>query len=47
MSTAIVTGSGGLIGCASVQHFAPAGFDVLALCERIAGRKLDWRRSAK
>jgi CDP-paratose 2-epimerase len=31
MPTAIVTGSGGLIGSASVQHFVGAGFDVIGL----------------
>jgi CDP-paratose 2-epimerase len=31
MPTAIVTGSGGLIGSESVQHFVEAGFDVIGL----------------
>ncbi len=31
MPTAIVTGSGGLIGSESVQHFVRAGFDVIGL----------------
>ena len=31
MPTAIVTGSGGLIGSESVQHFARAGYDVVGL----------------
>src|SRR5690242_16300956 len=31
MATAIVTGSGGLIGSQSVQHFVQAGYDVLGL----------------
>jgi CDP-paratose 2-epimerase len=31
MPTAIVTGSGGLIGSESVQHFVEAGFDVVGL----------------
>jgi CDP-paratose 2-epimerase len=31
MPTAIVTGSGGLIGSESVQHFVQAGFDVIGL----------------
>jgi len=31
MPTAIVTGSGGLIGSESVQHFAEAGYDVIGL----------------
>jgi CDP-paratose 2-epimerase len=31
MSTAIVTGSGGLIGSESVAHFVEAGFDVIGL----------------
>jgi CDP-paratose 2-epimerase len=31
MATAIVTGSGGLIGSESVRHFAESGFDVLGL----------------
>jgi CDP-paratose 2-epimerase len=31
MSTAIVTGSGGLVGSESVQHFVHAGFDVVGL----------------
>jgi CDP-paratose 2-epimerase len=31
MPTAIVTGSGGLIGSESVQHFIEAGFDVIGL----------------
>jgi CDP-paratose 2-epimerase len=31
MPTAIVTGSGGLIGSESVRHFAEAGFDVVGL----------------
>src|SRR5215217_7525261 len=31
MPTAIVTGSGGLIGSESVKHFVEAGFDVVGL----------------
>ncbi len=31
MATAIITGSGGLIGSQSVQHFARAGYDVIGL----------------
>ena len=31
MATAVVTGSGGLIGSESVRHFAEAGFDVIGL----------------
>lgn len=31
MSTAIVTGSGGLIGSESVRHFAEAGYDVIGI----------------
>ena len=31
MATAIVTGSGGLIGSESVRHFVEAGFDVIGL----------------
>ena len=31
MPTAIVTGSGGLIGSESVQHLVEAGFDVVGL----------------
>ncbi len=31
MPTAIVTGSGGLIGSESVRHFVEAGFDVIGL----------------
>jgi CDP-paratose 2-epimerase len=31
MPTAIITGSGGLIGSESVQHFVEAGFDVIGL----------------
>jgi CDP-paratose 2-epimerase len=31
MATAIVTGSGGLIGSQSVQHFVQAGYDVIGL----------------
>src|SRR5579859_4270446 len=31
MATAIVTGSGGLIGSESVQHFVQAGYDVVGL----------------
>ena len=31
MSTAIVTGSGGLVGSESVQHFIEAGYDVVGL----------------
>src|SRR5437763_8890131 len=31
MPTAIVTGSGGLIGSESVQYFAEAGYDVIGL----------------
>ena len=31
MPTAIVTGSGGLIGSESVQHFVEAGYDVIGL----------------
>jgi CDP-paratose 2-epimerase len=31
MPTAIITGSGGLIGSESVRHFAQAGFDVIGL----------------
>ncbi len=31
MATVLVTGSGGLIGSESVQHFARAGYDVVGL----------------
>ena len=31
MATAIVTGSGGLIGSESVRHFVEAGYDVIGL----------------
>jgi CDP-paratose 2-epimerase len=38
MSTAIVTGSGGLIGSESVARFAELGFDVIGLENDMRGR---------
>ena len=51
MPTAIVTGSGGLIGSESVRHFVEAGYDVIGHRERHAGavlraRRVDARTSA-
>src|SRR5947209_13338267 len=38
MPSAIVSGSGGLIGSEAVEHFAQAGFDVIGLENDMRGR---------